>query len=274
LLERPTGVRILVTRVHPQAQRWVEQFSRVGMDALALPLIEIHAVPDPQPLRQAWTLLPGCAAVMFVSVAAVEHFFSEKPVQLTAGSDPVNTRHWCTGPGSRQALLAAGVAQAGIDAPDGEDAQFDSEALWRRVQTQIKAGDHVLIVRGGDARAAGLDSAGLVAGVGRDWLAQQLSKAGAQVHWLMAYQRSGPLWSAAQSALASGAAQDGSIWLFSSSEALAKLKALLPEQDWTQARAVVTHQRIGQAAQALGFSDVRVAKPLFDDVLGSIKSFS
>jgi uroporphyrinogen-III synthase len=219
-------------------------------------------------------LLPDCAAVMFVSVAAVEHFFSEKPVQLTAGSGSVKTRYWCTGPGSRQALLAAGVAQDNIDAPDGEDAQFDSEALWCFVQNQIKTGDQVLIVRGGDTSVVVPDSTGLVAGVGRDWLAQQLSKAGAQVHWVMAYSRSGPLWSAAQSALASGAALDGSIWLFSSSEALVKLKVLLPEQDWTRARAVATHERIAKATQALGFADVRVAKPLFDDVLGSIKSFS
>jgi uroporphyrinogen-III synthase len=111
-------------------------------------------------------------------------------------------------------------------------------------------------------------------GVGRDWLTQRLAAAGAQVDLVVAYQRGAPHWDAQQSALASAAAQDGSVWVLSSAEALANLRGLLPVQNWAAARAVATHARIADAARQLGFGQVAVASPTLPSVLASLESLS
>jgi uroporphyrinogen-III synthase len=155
------------------------------------------------------------------------------------------------------------VPDARIDAPAPDAAQFDSETLWASVQGQVRAGDRLLLVRGGDSEGRGQ---------GRDWLVQQLVAAGVRVDTVVAYTRQAPHWSDSQRAGAAQAASDGSLWLFSSSEAAHHLALLLPGQDWSRARAIATHPRIAAAVQALGFGEVRAARPAFEDVLASIES--
>ena len=156
-----------------------------------------------------------------------------------------STRAWATGPGTTQALLRAGVPAACIDAPGADAAQFDSEALWQRVGAAVGAGSRVLIVRGADAADGGNTQGG-----GRDWFARQVTQAGGSVDFVVSYQRQRPQLDAAQRRLARAAASDGSVWLFSSSEAVHNLQACLPQQDWQAARAVATHARIAEAARA------------------------
>lgn len=267
-------MRILVTRVQPQAQRWVELLRARGHEAFALPLIEVRGVPDPSGLRAAWQNLSDYQAVMFVSAHAVAHFFGcqPAPVPNVLTTLVVSTRCWAPGPGTAQALQDQGVPAQCVDAPAAQAGQFDSEALWQQVQAQIRPGAKVLIVRGDRLDAAGRSLADGDPGVGRDWLAQRLRQAGAQVDFVVAYQRGAPHWTAEQLALARCGARDGSVWLFSSSEALDYLRAMLPAQDWTAARALATHERIGAAACALGFAVV-LARPTLSDVLASIESW-
>src|SRR6185369_1575872 len=106
---------------------------------------------------------------------------------------PAQTRAWSPGAGTCQALLAAGVAPQLVDAPPADAPQFDSETLWAQVASQVGRGDRVLIVRGGDAQGTGS---------GRDWLADQLLAAGAQVEFLVVYRRQPPQLSAEQLAQA------------------------------------------------------------------------
>ena len=75
----PVPPRALVTRPEPEARRWADQLCAGGIEAEALPLIEIIPPVDSQPVRQAWALLGSYAAVMFVSAHAVEQFFEPKP---------------------------------------------------------------------------------------------------------------------------------------------------------------------------------------------------
>lgn len=268
-------MRIIVTRVQPQAQQWVAQLQELGFDALALPLIEVRAVSDTAPLQAAWHDLPKFAAVMFVSRAAVDFFFKEnQPLALIKqGRDAINTRFWSTGPGTAQALLRHGLAAAQIDSPPEQAGQFDSEALWAQVQAQIKSGDRVLIVRG-DSEGDDAQAGTMRPGVGRDWLADRLSHAGAQVQFVVAYRRGPPVWGAAEQAVARSGATDGALWLLSSSEAAAHLKDLLPGQDWVAARALATHPRIAEAARQQGFGQVDVTRPTLVDVVASIKSIA
>lgn len=258
---------VLVTRPPREAARWVDDLRQRGLAAQALPLIAIGPAPDPEPLRQAWRHLSDYAAVMFVSGNAVVHFFAQAEPGTLAHwrSGQLATRAWSPGPGTSQALQQAGLPAAQIDAPPAEAGQFDSEALWDRVQAQLRAGQRVLIVRGSDAEGRG---------AGRDWLARQLAAVGVAVAQVAAYRRLPPALDAAQLALASRAAQDGSVWLFSSSEAIGQLLRCLPAQDWSQARAVATHPRIAQAARRAGFGVVCESRPALAEVVASIESLA
>ena len=73
-------------------------------------------------------------------------------------------------------------------------------------------------------------------------------------------------------ALARAALQDGSLWLLSSSEAVANLRGWLPEADFSRARALASHPRITEAARAAGFGHVDGCRPPLEDVVRSIKS--
>ena len=211
---------------------------------------------------------------MFVSRHAVDFFFKEKQALVLDDQAllAIKTRAWATGPGTANALLAHGVPPDMMDSPPEQAGQFDSEALWQQVHTEVRPGDRVLIVRGDSLAADGSSVADGDAGVGRDWLAQRLRDAGAQVDLVVAYQRGAPLWNSVEREVAVAGATDGAIWLFSSAEALGHLQSLLPGQDWSAARAVATHPRIAAAARATGFGVVAQARPTFAEVLASIES--
>ncbi|MFN7122352.1 MAG: uroporphyrinogen-III synthase, partial [Hydrogenophaga sp.] len=210
-------------------------------------------------------------ALMFVSGAAVSHFFAEGVAPPTV---PVTTRFWAPGPGTArllaQALAALGVQPDRIDAPAEDAAQFDSEHLWPVVAPQVRAGSRILIVRGLSVDAP--PGAGPVAGNGRDWLIQQCEAAGARVDGCVAYERRPPVLGAGDAQRVLDATKAGSVWLFSSSEALAALRVLQPRAHWGAATALATHPRIAQAARETGFGRVIESRPSLDDVLRALES--
>lgn len=273
-------MRVIVTRLLPQAVRWVQLLQPHGHDGLALPLIEVAALTDASAVLAVRQQLARYAAVMFVSSPAVDGFFNAGSglASDVAQKLALPARAWCTGPGTRAALVRHGMAPDAVDAPDPGAEQLDSEALWQRVCDQIKPGVRILIVRGDTlgAESATADAPSSPpsnrVGVGRDWLAQRLQQAGAQVDFVVAYRRCLPRWSEVQRTQALAAAGDGSVWLFSSAEAVGNLKALLPTQDWSHARAIATHGRIATAAQRLGFPVVLTSRPSLPAVLASLES--
>lgn len=271
-------MRVIVTRPERDAQRWVLDLSAQGFDAVALPLIQVGPLPDTSALVQAWQHLADYRAVMFVSANAVDQFFISNPAlaPVFTAQAAINTRAWATGPGTARALLRAGVAPERLDVPPLDAGQFDSEALWQVVASQVHGGDRLLIVRGAAAPTDQVAMAGeqgplKAEGAGRDWLTRQLVGRGAQVDLLVAYQRTAPAWRADDLQLMRQAAGDGSVWLFSSSEAIANLSAALPGQDWASARALATHPRIAQAARQAGFGVVCESRPTLADVVSALK---
>ncbi|RYF14215.1 MAG: uroporphyrinogen-III synthase [Comamonadaceae bacterium] len=247
---------VVLTRPPQEAAHWAAHLRGHGIESVVLPLLAIGPAPDPDALRDAAAHVQRYAAVMFVSANAVHGFLPIAPGLGLA-------RAWAPGPGTRDALCAAGVPADRIDAPAADAAQFDSEALWLQVRGQLHSGDRLLLVRGGDAEGRSQ---------GRDWLAQQLVASGVQVDTVVAYTRRMPDWSAMQRTQARQAAEGGSLWLFSSSEAARNLARLLPGQDWSRSRALATHPRIAEAVRALGFGDVRESRPALHDVVASIES--
>ena len=277
--------RVLVTRPLHDAKPWVDAFRARGLQAEALPLIGIGPCTDPaahQALLRArqLALKPGhYRAVMFVSGNAVQYFFAwgQTPAVDAEALLAPDTRAWTPGPGTKRALLEAGLASLQIDGPSPDAAQFESEALWQNVHGQVRPGDRVLIVRGtSPATAPVVGNAGMpipsTQGAGRDWLATRLREAGAEVELLAVYERQLPVWTAQQLDLARQAASDGSLWLFSSSEAVANLQQLLPQQQWHSGLALTTHERIASKALSAGFGQVLHSRPSLDDVVASIES--
>ncbi len=231
-------MRVIVTRPRAQAEAFVAALARVGIDAAALPLINIQPVADPSPLQQAWRELPGLALAMFVSANAVRHFFRQRPAHFVWPSSVIAAS---TGPGTSAALRAAGVPAAALVEPTGE--VFDSEALWLQLRERDWAGRRALIVHGGG---------------GRDWLAEHLRGAGGTVDFVSAYSRHRPELDASTQALLAHVLSDpaGWLWLLSSSEAVANLDALAPGADWSRSLAMAAHPRIATKARELGFGHV------------------
>lgn len=236
-----------------------------------LPLIEIVPVADlhgQQRLRQCWHGLARYHAAVFVSPAAVEHFFAAQP-QAAQLWQQQGLRAWGVGPGTQRALLDAGVPAQLIDSPAADALQFDSEALWPLVQPQlaacVQAGRFILRVRGADDASDG-------DGHGRDWLGSAIAQAGVGLHSVAAYVRQRPVWSAQQAQAAADLARVPAVWLFSSGLAVQQLASLLPAVNWAHATALATHPRIAQAAQALGFGQVRTCRPSLPGVVQSLQS--
>ena len=278
--------RVVITRPAQDAAHWVAELTNNGFDAHALPLIEIGSASgqaDIFALQDALQRLADYSACMFVSGNAVHYFFKQKnaasPLKngLKATENiankpystlPPKLRFLAPGPATAAALRAAGVSATQIDSPLPDSGQFDSEALWQVAGRHDWQAARVLLLRGQTQGAAAPNAAG------RDWLTQQLRAAGAQVDMVTVYERRAPQLSRSQINWAKAASRDGSIWLFSSSEALANLmqQPALADTDWRGACAVATHPRIAQALQAAGWGVVQESRPLLSDIVMALRS--
>ena len=266
-----TTPTVIVTRPQPEADQWVQLLMAHGMPAQALPLIDIGPISNPaeqQAAIQARADWHQYGALMLVSGNAARYFFEPKwPLALTQQAlAAIKTRVWCPGPGTARVAQQLGVPAHCIDQPAHDAAQFDSEALWAQVAAQVpamaQAGQRVLVVRG----AADGNSQG------REWLAQQLRAAGVAVDFVAVYERRAPQWTPALIALAERYLQDGSVWLFSSSQALLHLRNKFNPGALARSTAIATHPRIAQAAQQAGFAHVKQCRPAVEDVVASVES--
>lgn len=267
--------RLIVTRPAEEAADWVARLAARGWPAQALPLIHISEPRHPgavQALHQQRAHWSACDAILFVSGAAVRHFFASD--DLPAATASTRTRFWAPGPGTARALVAPlgrlGVPADRIDAPPADAGQFDSEALWPVVAPQMRPGSRVLIVRG--ASVADETEPAAIAGNGRDWLIRQCEQAGARVQTVAAYERQPPRWDGAANALLQQARAPGSVWLFSSSLAIDHLLQAGPGADGAMVQALVTHPRIAARAREAGFASVVETRPALADVLGALES--
>lgn len=247
---------LLVTRPAAQAAEWVDGLRALGVQAVELPLLAIGAPADPGPVVRAWQGLADMALVVFVSPNAVLRFHALRP---SGCPWPVDTLAASTGPGTSRELLRAGLRPTQLVEPDAAHGQFDSEALWARLESHDWRGRRVLIVRGDG---------------GRDWLSDHLRSRGAEVVQVSAYRRSTPQWTAPQrDAFATALRSPGQhVWLFSSSEAIDQLSTLAPGTDWRHGRAIATHPRIAVRAQLLGFEWLEQALPSIECVAACLQS--
>jgi uroporphyrinogen-III synthase len=256
------ALRVLVTRPEPQASEWAPALEfACGLQVRALPLLAVAGPEDPSEVRQAAMAVQAgqFQAVVFVSPNAVVQFMAAAAQALPAWPAAV----WAAapGPGTAQALAAAGVPPSACIAPETDAASFDSESLWVRMGSMDWAGARVLVVRGLG---------------GREWLAEQLGLAGAEVQYLSAYRRVPPQWGAEQIAWHEQALAwpHQHLWFFSSSEAISNLLKRSPHTDWAPAQALASHPRIAQRAQAAGFGQVHHTRPPLPDVVRAVRAWA
>lgn len=247
-MTRPT---LIVTRPRAQCAVWLSRLAAMGVKAVALPLIDILPARNPAPVLRAWAALACTDLAVFVSPNAVDQFFAH----AAGAAWPAHTLAACVGPGSAQALADQGVPLSHIVQPAADAASLDSEHLWEKLAPmRTWAGARVLLLRGDG---------------GREWLAERLAEAGAGVEAVTVYHRAGPHLSAAEAALLTDvqARPQDFVWLFSSAEAVGHLRGTpLGGQ-----RAIATHPRIADAARAMGFSPVVLARPAPEAVTQVLK---
>ena len=255
-------MRVIVTRPRAQAAEWVQHLRSHGIDATALPLIEIAGPPDEGAVTTAWSTLGTRRLAVFVSPNAAQAFFDRVPAGAVW---PAHLRAASPGPGTSAVLVRAGVPPTQIVEPAAGALQFDSETLWASLEGDDWHAASILIVR---------------ATSGRDWLAARFIERGARVDRVAAYARVAARFGAADRDLlaATRAAPRDHLWFFSSSEAIDHLASAtasggrtLPSA-WRDARAVATHPRIAARAQQQGFGEVIACRPTLDAVVACIQS--
>lgn len=249
---------VVITRPAGQSNELIARLGAAGIATLDFPLIDIAPVTDDAPLRAALASLERYALVVFVSPNAVDHAFARSGA-IWPHALPIGV----VGPGSVQALARHGVAAPAyhvISPPSGADeetARFDSEGLFAAIDSALGGaanldGKRVLIVRGDG---------------GREWLAERLREAGAEVEIVAAYRRLVPEpsiggWARVHGLLA-GAPH---AWLLTSSEGVRNLHELAQDHltadeiaQLKHAALVTPHPRVAQTARALGFDSITVS---------------
>ncbi|WP_084169839.1 fused uroporphyrinogen-III synthase HemD/membrane protein HemX [Paraburkholderia ferrariae] len=251
---------VVITRPSGQSGTLGSQLAARGIATFDFPLISIEAVRDDALLREALSALDRYALVVFVSPNAVDRAFAVYgPISsIWPHALPVAV----VGPASVAALARHGVASPAhrvispAGAADEEPARFDSESLYAALETELGpdalAGKRVLIVRGDG---------------GREWLADRLREAGAEVEAVAAYRRVAPepsiaAWARVHTLLA-GAPH---AWLVTSSEGVRNLDALAREHltageiaELHHAPLVAPHPRIAETARGVGFDRITVS---------------
>ncbi|HEX5092097.1 MAG TPA: uroporphyrinogen-III synthase [Burkholderiales bacterium] len=234
------GKRILVTRPRELAQPLAAAIAAQGGDAVLFPALEILAPADPAAARERLARLETYDFVFFVSPTAVRRASALRPEAWPAG-----LRAYAVGEGTRRALEAAGVR--GATAPrDGAD----SEALLALADLQRLEGKRALIVRGEG---------------GRGLLARTLAARGALVEFAECYRRAPPR------SPAPGGRFDAIC--VNSSEALENLVVQLGSVRLQDAVLFVPHERVAQAARALGLRPPVIAGPGDDQVLARLVAY-
>ncbi len=249
---------ILVTRPEPQASQWAQALQNEGLQAAALPLMDMGPPRNTAPVQQLWLKLVQHRCLMFVSPNAVQWFARQRPPQATW---PSATLLAAPGPGTakaaQEALADAGLMPALLISPPESSEQFDSEHLWPQLAPMLWADQSVVIVGGSEDGQP----------KGRQWLSDRWREAGATVQTIVAYERHAPIWSAKQTALAQMAYADAGqhAWLMSSSQAIEHLLALMGRPP-AQATAICTHPRVAETARQAGFDQVVDSRPQLADV--------
>ena len=170
-MRRLGGVRVLVTRPESAAGRLADALAAEGADAVCVPAMDIAPVEDTTSATRLRERLADVSVAVFTSVNAVDGFFGLMP---GGASDRLPLVVLAVGRATAEALRVRGVAE--VRTPSG---RFDSEGLLACPQLDSRqvAGRLVALVKGEG---------------GRDFLAKELARRGAEVIEANVYRRRAP----------------------------------------------------------------------------------
>jgi len=237
--------KVIITRPLAQATPFAQRVAACGRQAVIFPLLEIHPLADPTPLRATLAGLENYALVAFVSPNAIDAAFAH--IAKWPATVPISVM----GEGSRKTLAAHGLtdANATIFSPNNAE-RTDSETLLEALDLDaLQAGGRKILIIRGDS--------------GRELLADRLREHGFEVTQVATYTRSAPRLTATlrqQLLVLLGGNND---WIVTSSEALRVLANMVAQLDnpdsvakMQQQRLIVPHTRIAETAKKEGFLNV------------------
>jgi uroporphyrinogen-III synthase len=245
------GKRVVITRPEGQAEDLARALRAAGADVVAIPAVEIAALPPSVALDDALRDLERFDLVVFVSANAVGAVAARCAALRVAGLPSV-TLAAAPGPGTAAALRTAGARR--VVAPA---VRLDSEGLLEALDSADFAPRDVLILRGDDGAG---DAA---RGSGREWLEAALAARGARILTLACYRRVAPAHDAARVAAWTRAGPADAL-VVTSSLALRNLPVMLGPAGmaWLAAAPVfANHARVSAAALAVGLRAALVCPP-------------
>ena len=229
------GIGVIVTRPQRQAAVFASRIAALGGTPLIWSAIVILPPDDGAQLGDVHARLDGYDIAIFVSANAVE--FGARPSRTW----PAHLRVYAPGPGTAEALGAAGVADARIPARS-----WDSEGLLELPDLADVTGKRIVIFRGEG---------------GREFLGNALRARGAIVEHVPCYRRVAPQGGAEGlvEALRDGRAHALTL---TSSEGVDNLMAALGPEGRAKIAALPTfaaHARIAEHAREHGLAVVETA---------------
>jgi uroporphyrinogen III methyltransferase/synthase len=164
------GQRIVVTRDRNQASDLAEPLESLGAEALLLPAIEIRDPSDPKPLDEAIARLDSYDWLIFTSANGVRHFVSMLD-KSSRDLRSLKARICAIGPATKAAVEALHLK---VDLMPQE---YVAESLVEAFSTESLEASRILLPR---------------AAVARDLVPRELSRRGAAVDVVEAYQTLAP----------------------------------------------------------------------------------
>ncbi|MBU3622184.1 uroporphyrinogen-III synthase [Polynucleobacter sp. AP-Latsch-80-C2] len=254
---------IIVTRPSGQARQLIEVLTKTielsGVakrsfpEILSLPLLTIVPKTDEVLADRIASILKNADLAIFVSPNAIEcvmRLLERDWQDFSKSIIPIGVM----GGSSKLALNNHGIGLEIKPTPivmPQDNEQWDSEGLWHELQSLgWNWQDQKVVIFKGEG--------------GRDWLADTLKNAGAQVEAISTYTRvpldiDNPAWQVIHDLDFSK-----SLWLLTSSEAVRYLGSVIRDQ-FTQglssASALCPHHNIADAAQEIGFGEVFTTEP-------------
>lgn len=235
------GLRVLVTRPAAQSGPMERRLRTLGMEALALPLFETVACGDDEGHRARLIGAQHWDGWIFTSANA-----ARRTVDLASAIKSWPPRY-AIGDATADALIAAG--RGPVQLPVHGNTSEDLLAL----QAFREVAGHRLLVCTGEG--------------GRDAIAPELRRRGAQVERLDLYRRIAVAHSA--SAVRHAVERCDAV-ICTSGEGLARLHAIVPEDlrsGLMRRLLVVPSQRVLELARHLGFTEVRAPVKTSDEAL-------
>ncbi len=238
---------VVVTRPEGQGDRLCRLLCAAGAEVLRLPVIAIAPPRDPAAARSTLAQAPPGTPFIFISSNAVEQAERVAPGLIAGRHGPL----LAVGPATGAALRRLGGREVVLPA-DG----CDSEALLRLppLSPDAVAGQTVVIVRGEG---------------GRELLARELRRRGAEVRYAEVYRRVRP--NIDPSPLLRHWERGGNVTLLITSiEGLENLFAMIPRERHPALKAsrlLVASERIARAAREAGCERVELSQGAGDAAL-------